>query len=164
MSTVVCLPMLATTDLFNLSQLNRSFVLQSSVISPALFNHFVSGCPITDLGHTNYALFWWGGQVGNDWPFLPRNPVWHCTQVALSLAGLPQFHDLPPLQIDFDDFFFLLTLNSRRWPSPLWPSAGPLHLHLHLISPMVRRSISPSANQQQQPSPLLELAFPTVHF
>ena len=33
----------------------RAGVPQGSVISPALFNHFVSGCPISDLDMTSYA-------------------------------------------------------------------------------------------------------------
>ena len=33
----------------------RAGVAQGSVISPALFNHFVSDCPIPDLDMTSYA-------------------------------------------------------------------------------------------------------------
>ena len=33
----------------------RTGVLQGSVISPALFNHFISDCPIPDLAMTSYA-------------------------------------------------------------------------------------------------------------
>ena len=42
-------------------------------------------------------------------------------------------------------------LHSRCWPSPPWPPAGPHHPHLtlNLISPAVRRSSPPSANQQR---------------
>ena len=66
-----------------------------SVISPALFNHFVSDCPIPDLdktsytddftllastllpasrksrqGQTNYVLLLWGWQMASNWPFI----------------------------------------------------------------------------------------------
>ena len=28
---------------------------------------------------TSYVLLWWGGQMANNWPLLPRNPAWHCS-------------------------------------------------------------------------------------
>ena len=28
-------------------------------------------------GPTDYALYWWGGQMTSNWPLLPRNPAWH---------------------------------------------------------------------------------------
>ena len=28
---------------------------------------------------TNYALYWWGGQMASNWPLLPRNPAWPCS-------------------------------------------------------------------------------------
>ena len=83
----------------------RAGVPHGSVISPALFNHFVSDCPILDLDMrsytddftllagfcsqhsggwgegkpTSYVPYWWGGQMASNWPLLSRNSAWPCS-------------------------------------------------------------------------------------
>ena len=106
----------------------RAVVPQGSVISLALFNHFVSDCSIPDLdmasysdvmfSSTNNVLLWWGGQSASNWPLLPRNPAWHCS----------------PLTPTSPDSTLRCELVTRcpRWIEPLkswvsfWTSTSPL--------------------------------------
>ena len=86
---------------------------------PSLPCHRPHGIPPLQLSHTSN-----GSGPGDMWV----TPI----QVAQFLAGLPQFVNLPPLQINFESF-----PPSPSFPPsalyPLWPSVGPLHLHIHFF-------------------------------
>ena len=66
----------------------------STILSPTIPSHMQTWRPMVTSprcwlllsaswrprrGLTNFALYWWGGQMASNWPLLPRNPAWPCS-------------------------------------------------------------------------------------
>ena len=133
-----------------LSQLRSSHCLRLMAYSHSVGWADDPTCPnCHSTGHTVAHLFSCPTHSTN----LAPGDMWTTPlQVTQFLAGLPQFSDLPQMQIDFDSFpsYFSFLLLAFSFLATGGTTSSSSHPSPHFITPVVWRSSDPSANQQQQ--------------